>query len=235
MVGVALRQADGYERTSCILVVEDDGGFADVVYRTLHGNGYATTIATRGLDALERLRTGEYDLVLLDLMLPDVDGVTLLERVLSIRPEQRVIVVSALSSVEAKVRCLDLGAVDYLAKPFALDELVARVRARVRSNETRTSDRYIHDRAMTLDLQRRTAVVQGRAVPLSAREFFLLEYLMRHKDEVCSRKDLLEHVWGYTFDPGTNVVDVYVRRVRKKLGTCRIETIRNVGYCLVDS
>jgi DNA-binding response OmpR family regulator len=221
--------------TASVLLVEDDLGFAEVVLRTLGKRGYVVTLTERGSDALTRLSSEEYDLVLLDLLLPDIDGESLLGRLLAVRPQQRVLVVSALSSVEAKVRCLDRGAADYLAKPFALDELVARVGAQVRTAVATPASRYLNNGSVTLDSKRRVAIASGRTVSLSTREFFLLEYLVRHKDDVCTRKDLLEHVWGFTFDPGTNVVDVYVRRLRKKLVECRIETVRNVGYCLVDS
>ena len=216
-----------------VLVIEDDSAVADVLVRTLESRGFAVTVAERGVQGLELARTGDYALVLLDLLLPDLDGVSVLERLMSVRSAQQVLVLSALSNVEAKVQCLELGAADYLAKPFALEELVARVRARVRLGDGATGERYLRDGALTLDLQRRLAHSDGKAIPLSSREFFLLEYLMRHEGQVCSRKDLLEYIWGYTFDPGTNVVDVYVRRLRLKLGSHRIETVRNVGYCLL--
>ena len=170
---------------------------------------------------------------MLDLLLPDIDGLSVLQRLMHVRADQEVLVVSALSNVEAKVRCLDLGAADYLAKPFALEELAARVSARIRRTEGRGGDWYLSHNALTLDLQKRVALVDGRTVPLSSREFFLLEYLMRHEGSVCTRKDLLHDIWGYAFDPGTNVVDVYIRRLRQKVGSCHIETVRNVGYCLM--
>jgi two-component system, OmpR family, response regulator len=215
-----------------VLAIEDDEGVASVFVRTLSAQGIDVTIAERGATGLELARTGDYELVILDLLLPDLDGISLLDRLMSVRDEQSVIVVSALANVNAKVRCLDLGAADYLEKPFALDELVARVRARLRSKGSRSSERYLSDGSLTLDFQRRLALADGRAIPLSTREFFLLEHLLRHKGQVCTRKDLLEVVWGYTFDPGTNVVDVYIRRLRLKLGSRHIETVRNVGYCL---
>lgn len=214
-------------------MIEDDPGVADVLVRTLEACGFDLAVAERGVPGLELARTGDFALIVLDLLLPDLDGISVLERLMSARSEQAVIVVSALSNVDAKVQCLDLGAADYLAKPFALEEFVARVRARVRLGHVAPTDRCLHDGALTLDLQRRLALIDGKAIPLSSREFFLLEHLMRHKGEVCSRKDLLEVVWGYTFDPGTNVVDVYVRRLRQKLGSSQIETVRNVGYCLL--
>ena len=226
-------EAGGQARAK-ILVIEDDPGVADVIVRTLEGRGYLVTVADKGAHGLELARDGDFDLVLLDLLLPDLDGLSVLEQLMTVRNgQQQVLILSALSNVEAKVRCLDLGAADYLAKPFALDELVARVSARIRGSDATSSERYLRDDKLTLDLQRRLALVDGKAIPLSSREFFLLEHLMRHEGRVCTRKELLEDVWGYTFDPGTNVVDVYIRLLRQKVASCNIETVRNVGYCLV--
>jgi DNA-binding response OmpR family regulator len=227
------RQAPSDQTKTRILVIEDDPGVADIVVRTLEKRGYDVFVSDNGTEGLEQARTGNFDLVLLDLLLPDLDGLSVLERLIAVRSEQQVLILSALSNVEAKVRCLDLGAADYLAKPFALEELVARVSARIRGNDASSNQRFLRDATLTLDLQRRLALVDGKAVPLSSREFFLLEYLLRHEGRVCTRKQLLEDIWGYTFDPGTNVVDVYVRRLRQKVGSCHIETVRNVGYCLV--
>jgi DNA-binding response OmpR family regulator len=227
------RQAQSDQTRTSILVIEDDPGVADIVVRTLEKRGYDVVVADSGTSGLEQARTGKFDLVLLDLLLPDLDGLTVLERLIAVHGEQQVLILSALSNVEAKVRCLDLGAADYLAKPFALEELVARVSARIRGNDSSSNQRFLRDATLTLDLQRRLALVDGKAIPLSSREFFLLEYLLRHEGRVCTRKQLLEDIWGYTFDPGTNVVDVYVRRLRQKVGSCHIETVRNVGYCLV--
>jgi DNA-binding response OmpR family regulator len=231
---VVLRQAEP-EVKRRILVVEDDEGVAEVIARTLEKSGFDVTVADRGLQGLELARAGGFALVVLDLLLPDMDGVTVLDRLLSSQGSPQVLVVSALSNVEAKVRCLDLGASDYLAKPFALDELLARVRARTRDRTKDRTDIAPGDGSLTLDVDRRLALSDGRAIPLSTREFFLLEYLMRNQGRVCARKDLLEYVWGYTFDPGTNVVDVYVRRLRVKLGNDPIRTVRNVGYCFVGA
>jgi len=218
-----------------LLLVEDDAGFAEVVSRALTRRGYRVTRVARASEALQAVSRTEFALVLLDLLLPDIDGETLLGRLFTIRPEQRVVIVSALSSVESKIRCLEHGATDYLAKPFALDELAARVHAQVRLADATPSSRYVRHRSLTLDTKHRTVNANGLPVSLSAREFFLLEYLLRHRDDVCTRKEILEEVWGYTFDPGTNIVDVYIRRLRRKLTDCRIETVRNVGYSLLDS
>jgi DNA-binding response OmpR family regulator len=213
-----------------VLVIEDDEAFADVLARALGADDFELTLADRGMQGLELAAHEEFGLVILDLLLPDIDGISLLKRLLAVRPEQQVLIVSALSNVEAKVRCLDLGAADYLSKPFALDELLARTRARLRLGQARQTGRYYRQGTLTLDVQRRVATCEGRIVHLSEREFFLLEYLMRREGEVCTREEILESVWGYAHDPGTNVVDVYVRRLRQKIGELRIDTIRNVGY-----
>jgi two-component system OmpR family response regulator len=229
-----LRPASPGPERPRILLIEDDAEISDVILRTLDARGYAVTAVARGQAGLEQLAAAGFDLVILDLLLPDIDGVSLLERLLSLRRHQRVLVVSALSNTAAKVRCLDIGAGDYLAKPFALEELAARVQAGLRAAEApERHGRYLRDGALTLDLKRRVALCGGLLIPLSSREFSLLEYLLRREGEVCSRKELLEDVWGFTFDPGTNVVDVYVRRLRQKLERIQIETVRNVGYCLV--
>jgi two-component system copper resistance phosphate regulon response regulator CusR len=135
-----------------------------------------------------------------------------------------------MSDVESKVRCLELGANDYMTKPFALAELLARVRTRLRESGAPASDRFLRVGDVTLDLQRQDAELEGSRVALSGREFELLAYLMRRAGTVCSREQLLAGVWDCPFDPGTNVVDVYVRRLRRKLGGGTIETLRNVGY-----
>jgi DNA-binding response OmpR family regulator len=159
-----------------------------------------------------------------------MDGVTVLRRLIEERPQQRVLVLSALGDVEDKVRCLDLGASDYLAKPFALAELVARVRARLRQAASGPEERYVRVGDVTLDRLRRVADVGSVPVRLTEREAGLLEYLMRREGDVCSRARLLADVWGYGFDPGSNLVDVCVGRLRSKLGSDVIETVRNVGY-----
>jgi DNA-binding response OmpR family regulator len=165
-------------------------------------------------------------------MLPGMDGVSVLRRLLAERPAQRVLILSAVGDVTSKVHCLELGATDYLPKPFAVAELVARVRARLRQPLPERDDRWLRAGGVTLDTTRRTAEYQRRSVVLSEREFLLLEHLMRRAGDVCGREQLLADVWGYDFDPGTNVVDVYVGRLRAKLGVSLIETVRNVGYCL---
>jgi DNA-binding response OmpR family regulator len=213
-----------------VLVVDDEPRIVSFVSRALSAEGFQVDGALDGSRGLELARTGEYELVVLDLLLPSVDGVTLLQELIEARPSQRVLVLSALSDVETKVRCLEFGASDYVSKPFSLAELVARIRARLRQPASGPEQWVLHVRGVTLDLTRRVADAGAGPVSLSEREFLLLEHLMRRDREVCSRQRLLADVWGYTFDPGSNVVDVCVGRLRAKLGADVIETVRNVGY-----
>lgn len=216
---------------SRILIVEDEARIESFLRRALTSCGFEVASVTNGKEALEACSREMYDLVLLDLLLPGMDGFSFLEKVYEVRPGQEVLVLSALSDVESKVRCFELGAADYLTKPFVLAELIARIRTRVRHGRAVTSTRFLDGGSVTLDLHRRSAVTNGTRIELSTREFLLLEYLMRKEGDVCTRAELLASVWGVTFDPGTNVVDVYVRRLRGKIGDEVIETVRNVGYC----
>lgn len=215
-----------------VLVVDDEPRIVNFVSRALSAEGFGVDGAHDGVRALELARTGRYELVVLDLLLPGLDGKSVLRGIIEARPEQRVLVLSALSDVDSKVRCLELGASDYLAKPFALAELVARVRARLRQPAVGPGERQLRAGGLTLDLVRRVADTGEGQVTLSEREFLLLQHLMRKGGEVCSRQQLLADVWGLSFDPGSNVVDVCVGRLRSKLGGDIIETVRRVGYRL---
>lgn len=213
-----------------VLVVDDEPRIASFVSRALAAEGFQVDSANDGLRGLELARTGRYELVVLDLLLPGRDGISMLRDLIEARPDQRVLVLSALSDVETKVRCLELGASDYLPKPFSLAELLARVRARLRQPASGPGGRFLTVGGVTLDLVRRTADSGAGTVPLSEREFHLLRQLMQKGGETCSRPQLLAEVWGYPFDPGSNVVDVCVGRLRAKLGADVIETVRSVGY-----
>ena len=215
-----------------VLVVDDEPRIVSFISRALSAEGLGVDSAHDGHRALELARTRRYELVVLDLLLPGLDGVSVLQGILDSKPEQRVLILSALSDVDSKVRCLELGAADYLPKPFALAELVARVRARLRQPEAPAAPRMLVAGRLTLDLLRRVADAGAGWVSLSEREFLLLQCLIRKAGEVCTREELLAEVWGYSFDPGSNVVDVYVGRLRSKLGAEIIETVRNVGYRL---
>jgi two-component system, OmpR family, response regulator len=215
---------------SRILIVEDEARIESFLRRALTSCGFEVQSVVDCEAALDACGRQPFDLVLLDLLLPGLDGFAFLERIYDVRPDQEVLVLSALSDVESKVRCFELGAADYVTKPFVLAELIARIRTRVRHGKAVLGTRFLNGGSVTLDLHRRSAMTNGKRIELSSREFLLLEYMMR-KEDVCSREELLASVWGFTFDPGTNVVDVYVRRLRSKIGDDQIETVRNVGYC----
>src|SRR3954452_15803571 len=212
---------------SRVLVIDDEPKIISFVSRALTARGFDVDSAGNGAQGLDLMRIGGYAVVVLDLRLPDIDGVDVLRRTLEERPEQQVIVLSALPDVETKVTCLDLGAADYLTKPFSLMELLARVRRRLRQRGS-DGERFLRAGRLVVDLRHRTADTGEAQVTLSAREFLLLQHLVRRSEEVCTREELLDDVWGYSFDPGTNVVDVCVRRLRAKLGASVIETVRNV-------
>jgi two-component system copper resistance phosphate regulon response regulator CusR len=213
-----------------LLVVEDEARLRAYLIRTLGADGHLVDSAGSGPDAVRRLRGGEFDLVVLDLMLPGFDGFEVMQRAFDQRPDQRVLVLSAVMDVATRVRCLQIGAVDFLSKPFATAELVERVRTRLRTASSSVSQRWLHVGEATLDFERQVLSLGGRDVPLSHREFMLLGHLMRRAGRVCSRRELLASVWGYADDPTSNVVDVTVRRIRGKVPRPVIETVRNVGY-----
>jgi DNA-binding response OmpR family regulator len=217
-----------------VLVIDDEPRIAEFVSRALAENGLRVESTTDSSVGLSLAKTGAFDLVVLDLMMPGISGHGVLRCLMRAHPQQRVLVLSALSDVGSKVRCLELGAADYLGKPFALAELVARVWARLRDAGATDEDGLIRAGGLTLDSHRRTADRGAGAIGLTAREFLLLKYLLRSAGEVCTRADLLREVWGYAFDPGTNVVDVCIRRLRTKLGRDVIETVRHAGYRIPD-
>jgi two-component system copper resistance phosphate regulon response regulator CusR len=219
-----------------ILVVEDEPRILAFVARGLEAEGFAVDAAGDGVDALEHARRTRPDFVVLDLLLPRLDGLTVLRELKRERPDLPVLVLSARSDLPTKLRGFELGASDYLAKPFAFDELIARIRAQLRRPEREPGQTVVQVGALILDVARRQVRLSGVVSDLSDREFRLLHQLVEHADEVVSRERLLSEVWGYHFDPGSNVVDVCVRRVRKKLGPgAPIETVRNVGYRLASA
>ncbi|MGJ9422730.1 response regulator transcription factor [Aeromicrobium sp. CF3.5] len=215
---------------SRILIVEDEERISSFVAKGLRAEGFTPTVVADGITGLDYALTGEFDLMVLDIGLPGMDGYRVLERVTVDRPALPVIVLTARDSVTDTVAALEGGAADYMAKPFRFDELVARVRLRLRgTNEPAPSD-DLEAGPVRLDLRRRRAYVDGAEVDLSARELTLAEVLMRNRGLVLSREQLLSQVWGYDFDPGSNVVDVYVGYLRKKLGAGLVTTVRGLGY-----
>ena len=211
-----------------LLVVEDEARIASFLVKGLSDQGYCVECVATGAAALERGRDPELDLLILDLGLPDMDGLDVLRE---LRTEGRwlpVIILTARGEVEDRVEGLNIGADDYLTKPFAFDELLARVRARLRSHNGDLM--YLEVGGVRLDPRARRAEVAGEAVELTDREFALLEMLLQHAGETVAREHLLLQVWGLSFDPGTNIVDVYVGDLRRKVGETRIETVGNGGY-----
>jgi DNA-binding response OmpR family regulator len=217
-----------------ILVVEDEAGIADFLERGLRAEGYGVRVARDGETGARLGADSEVDLVVLDRMLPELDGLGVLERLRRARPLLPVIMLTAKGEVADRVEGLDSGATDYVTKPFAFEELLARIRARLR--EGAGSETAIEAAGIRLDLLDRTATRAGEAIGLPEREADLLAYLMRHAGRVCTRDELLASVWGYDHDPGTNIVQVYVGYLRRKLARpgspAPIETVRSVGYRL---
>jgi DNA-binding response OmpR family regulator len=219
-----------------ILVVEDEPAIADFVSRGLDAAGYTVTCAGNGEEGQALALGGQTDLVLLDLMLPGRGGLEVLDAIRAEQPELPVIIVTAKGAIDDRVVGLDRGADDYMVKPFAVDELLARIRANLRGSRERSAT-VLEAADVSLDIRTRHVERQGREVRLTTREFELLVYLMRHPNQVLSRSQILNAVWGYDFEPGTNVVEVYMNYLRKKLrghdGPAPIETVRGAGYRLV--
>ena len=220
-----------------ILVIDDEPELVRFVERALEAAGHEVTSATDGAVGLGMALADSPDLVLLDLVMPGVDGRHLLRALHAAQPATKVLVLSAEADVGARVELLEAGAVDFLGKPFAIRELLARVRARVSDGDQGGGPRHdvLRVGPIALDVPARTLSVDGRQESLSHREFLLLRHLMSRADRVCSREELLSDVWGYAYDPATNVVDVCVARLRHKLRRNVIRTVRNVGYQLQSS
>lgn len=217
---------------SRILIAEDEAGIASFVAKGLQRNGYETASVENGAEALERAKDSDFDLLVLDLGLPDIDGLDVLTHLRSEGVRMPVIILTARHDVVAG---FDLGADDYVMKPFRFEELLARVKARLRSAVAYDEGLVLTQGNLTLDLKTRTATIGDRTVELTAREFALIEHLLRHEGEVFSREQLLETVWADNLDRGSNVVDVYILYLRRKLGDSLIETVRGKGWRLRTS
>ena len=214
-----------------LLVVEDEERIASFLTKGLRARGYSVEWVRSGQDALQRVTNPDISLVILDLGLPDLDGLEVLEGLRQRGATVPVLVLSARGRVEDRVRGLNLGADDYLAKPFAFEELLARVRANLRLRAAVPAD-VLRVGGISMALLQREVAIDGRPVSLSAREFSLLKAFVSHPREVLSRQELLSMAWGMYFDPRTNLVDVYVGYLRRKLGDHLIETVRGAGYRL---
>ncbi len=218
-----------------ILVVEDDAKIARLLELELMHAGYQVEVAHDGRAGLDRALAGGIDLMLLDVMLPQMSGLEVVRRVKEEQPLLPVLMVTARGDRYDKVSGLDLGADDYITKPFEMEELLARIRAFLRMRQhvqVDTSERVLSYEGLTVDVNRHEVMYEGQKIDLTRREFDLLVYLLEHPERVLTRDQLVEHVWGFDYYGDTNVVDVYVRYVRKKLGGSWIQTVRGVGYML---
>jgi two-component system, OmpR family, response regulator len=219
-----------------VLIVEDDATIADFVAGGLTEAGYAVDIAPDGERGVELASSGTYDAAIVDIMLPKLDGLALIDRIRARGIRTPVLILSARRSVDDRVKGLQAGGDDYLTKPFAFAELLARLQALIRRSTGQAEPTRLSIADLTLDLLARVAERAGRAIELRPREFSLLEYLLRNQGRVLTKTMILSHVWGYNFDPGTNVVDVLVSRLREKVDRDfdpkLIHTVRGVGYVL---
>jgi two-component system OmpR family response regulator len=238
---VAVEGGRGSEGPARILIVDDEPNIRSFIGRALAAAGYLTAFASTGSEGLQNALGTHYDLVLLDLVMPDMNGSSVLDQLLRARPDQTVMVLSCVADVAAKVDCLERGARDYLTKPFSLAELLVRIRVRLREDAHLRGEgprageaaaEIVRAGSLTLDVARLVADNGHGPVPLTRLEFLLLRELAEHAGQSVPKGKLLASVWGYDFDPGSNVVDVCVRRLRSKLGYTLIKTVRGEGYQL---
>jgi DNA-binding response OmpR family regulator len=216
-----------------VLVIEDEPRILQVLARGLARSGIEVEQAADGRSGLERALRGNVDLVVLDLLLPELDGLTVLRVLQERRSDLPVVVLSARSDLRTKLQGFELGASDYVAKPFSIEELVARVRAQVHRHRLtgQQGGPFVRAGCLTLDVAQHQAQIADTVTDLTRREFQLLMHLIKHRGQTVSRESLLAEAWGYSFDPGSNIVDVCIRRLRKKLGPrAPIETVRHEGY-----
>ena len=217
---------------SNILVIEDSERIASFIVKGLQSHGYQVTHTTNGEDALKLTGAADFDLVILDIGLPGMDGFAVLEQLRGSGNEVPVIVLTARDSVDNTVASFEGGADDYMSKPFSFEELLARVRRRISTPGEAVTETILSHKQISLDLRTRRVSVGGTEFDLTAREFTMLEFFLRHAGQVLSREQILSRVWGFDHDPGSNVVDVYIRYLRQKLGNDAVQTVRGMGYRL---
>lgn len=216
-----------------ILIAEDEPLIVAFLEKGLQANGFTTAVAVNGHEAVLMAQNNDFDLLILDLGLPGKNGLVVLEELRGQGEQLPIIILTVRNDLKDKVAGLEAGANDYITKPFRFEELLARMRVQLRNRLSGTKDEMILSAGdVVLNLRTRTVRVGDRLVELSAREFTLVETFLHHPGQVLSRQQLLNHCWGYNYDPGSNVIDVYVRNLRKKLGGDRIETVRGTGYRL---
>lgn len=221
-----------------LLIVEDKKTICNTIARHLKDEGYAVDTCFDGADALAYIEGTEYDAIILDIMLPGVDGITVLRTIRGQKLKTPVLLLTAKSSVEDKVRGLDSGADDYLTKPFSLEELSARIRVMIRRGGAERIDNVLSCGPLSLDTNTKTALRGGREITLTAKEYAILEYLLHNKGIVLSRDKIMHHIWNYDYEGSSNIIDVYIRTLRKKIDADFdqkiIQTVRGIGYVIKD-
>lgn len=219
-----------------ILIVEDEKRLCETVAKYLKNEGYTIDCCHDGLDALDYINGTEYDAIVLDIMLPGMDGVSVLKRIRSKKSTTPVIMLTAKSSIEDKISGLDNGADDYMTKPFSLEELSARLRVMIRRNGVGRLDNTITVGPLTLDINKKVALRDGHEILLTAKEYSILEFLMHNKGIVLSRDKIQHHIWNYDYEGSSNIIDVYIRTLRNKIDagydTKLIQTVRGIGYVM---
>ncbi|WNZ25852.1 response regulator transcription factor [Leptolyngbya sp. NK1-12] len=217
-----------------ILIAEDEPQIAAFLQKGLQAHGFTTTVADDGVKATYMARTEDFELLILDLGLPEKHGIQVIEELRRRGEMLPIIVLTVIQDVQDKVKALEAGANDYLTKPFSLEELIARIRVQLRYQRPLQSpeETVLKTGDLVLDLKQRSAQFKGYRIELSTREFTLLEILARQPGQVWTREELLDQVWGYDYDPSSNIVDVYIGYLRKKLGRGSIKTVRGLGYRL---
>lgn len=215
-----------------ILAIDDEPNIRRILLRVLSGSGHDVTVVADGMDGVREACAKDWDLVILDLLLPDIRGDAALAAILAVKPDQRIMIVSCVSDTETRVSCLERGAVDFIVKPFAARELLARVKSRLELPHVPSTDGLIVSGRLRLDLTRRTLEIDGAVTDLSPRESLLVQHLMRRHGAVCTREELLQQVWDYAFEPDDDVVDLTVQGLRNKLPRELIRTVGHGGYAL---
>ncbi len=221
-----------------LLIVEDEKRLCQTVAKHLKAEGYAVDFCHDGKDAFDYMAGTEYDAVILDIMLPGLDGISVLKTMRSQKVKTPVLLLTAKNTIEDKVKGRDRGADDYLTKPFSLEELSARIRVMIRRSGIERVDSQISAGPLTLDTDRKVALREGKEIPLTAKEYAILEYLMHNKGIVLSRDKMMNHIWNYDYEGSSNIIDVYIRTLRNKIDADfevkLIQTVRGLGYVIKD-
>lgn len=219
-----------------LLIVEDEQHLCQTLSKHLKSEGYTVDTCHDGKEALDYIAGTEYDAIILDIMLPGLDGISVLKKIRAGRQKTPVLLLTARNTVEDKVEGLDSGADDYMTKPFSLDELSARIRVMIRRSGVERVDNTITVGPLTLNAEKRTAEREGKEIKLTAKEYSILEYLMHNKNIVLSREKIMHHIWNYDYDGGSNIIDVYIRTLRGKIDSVfeekLIQTVRGMGYVI---